>query len=160
MDRINAAIIIAGLILCFCGGVSLGRRGTAPQYAQDRPDTVYIVRDSITVDTVYLTEYRTRVLPVVRTDTVSVTDTVLEQVIVPYSTYVTEEPGVYHIEATGYDVTFDRVEYYPQVLVRKEVETVSRKTRWGLGLQAGYGLSSAGLSPYIGVGISYNILSW
>jgi hypothetical protein len=38
-----------------------------------------------------------------------------------------------------------------------------RKTRWGIGVQAGYGAvlkQDMKLYPYIGVGVSYNIIRW
>lgn len=38
-----------------------------------------------------------------------------------------------------------------------------KKRRWSVGLQAGYGVSMAGgvrLSPYIGIGITYNLFSF
>ena len=49
------------------------------------------------------------------------------------------------------------------------VETYSRTTttmikqkpsRWGFGVQVGYGASKEGLSPYVGIGVQYNILSF
>lgn len=39
--------------------------------------------------------------------------------------------------------------------------TVPQKTkRWGLGVQAGIGVTPNKIEPYIGIGISYNFLSW
>jgi hypothetical protein len=38
-----------------------------------------------------------------------------------------------------------------------------KKTRCGVGVQAGYGVmvgNEVRLAPYVGVGISYNIVSW
>lgn len=32
--------------------------------------------------------------------------------------------------------------------------------RWGIGVQAGIGLTPNKVEPYIGIGIHYNILSW
>lgn len=34
------------------------------------------------------------------------------------------------------------------------------KSRWGLGVQAGVGAGKGGLTPYVGMGLSYNLLSW
>lgn len=33
-----------------------------------------------------------------------------------------------------------------------------KPTKFGLGVQVGYGINSAGLSPYLGIGLSYNFL--
>lgn len=38
--------------------------------------------------------------------------------------------------------------------------TIPKKTRFGVGVQAGYGITPAGFQPYLGLGISYNILSF
>lgn len=35
-----------------------------------------------------------------------------------------------------------------------------KKKRFGVGIQGGYGISSSGLSPYVGVGLSYNIIKF
>ena len=35
-----------------------------------------------------------------------------------------------------------------------------KQKRWGLGINAGYGVSKSGLSPYIGLGVNYNILNF
>jgi hypothetical protein len=41
---------------------------------------------------------------------------------------------------------------------------VPKPTHWGIGVQAGYGATLSNntvkLAPYIGVGISYNIITW
>lgn len=37
---------------------------------------------------------------------------------------------------------------------------VKEKSHWGLGVQVGMGAGKNGLTPYVGVGISYNLLSW
>lgn len=46
----------------------------------------------------------------------------------------------------------------------KEANTALQKAqkpkRFGIGLQAGYGVGNAGLTPFVGIGLSYNILSW
>lgn len=35
-----------------------------------------------------------------------------------------------------------------------------KQKRWGLGINAGYGVSKSGLSPYIGLGINYNLINF
>ena len=37
---------------------------------------------------------------------------------------------------------------------------VKVRSHWGLGVNAGYGVGKGGLTPYVGIGISYNLLSW
>ena len=41
------------------------------------------------------------------------------------------------------------------------IREVTKKARWGIGLQVGYGLTADfNPSPYVGIGITYNIFSW
>lgn len=35
-----------------------------------------------------------------------------------------------------------------------------KQKRWGLGINAGYGISKSGLSPYIGLGVNYNLINF
>ena len=51
--------------------------------------------------------------------------------------------------------------YQTNMVITKEIPVIQvKKTRWGLGVNAGYGVGQGGLTPYIGIGVSYNILSW
>lgn len=48
--------------------------------------------------------------------------------------------------------------YVQTIGVRSYKTDVIKPKRYGLGLQAGYGITNSGLSPYVGVGISYNLI--
>ena len=63
---------------------------------------------------------------------------------------------------SGIDPRLDSIKtYQTNMVITKEISVpVKVRSRWGLGIQAGYGASKDGLSPYIGVGVSYNVLSW
>lgn len=63
---------------------------------------------------------------------------------------------------SGIDPRLDSIKTYQNnMVITKEIPVqVKVRSRWGLGIQAGYGASKDGLSPYIGVGVSYNVLSW
>ena len=54
--------------------------------------------------------------------------------------------------------------YQQREFITKEIKTVTKSKRWGIGLQAGYGVSlhngQVFTAPYIGVGLSYSIFSW
>ena len=39
-------------------------------------------------------------------------------------------------------------------------QSYPRQKRWGLGLSVGYGYSFNKFSPYIGIGINYNLINW
>jgi hypothetical protein len=59
----------------------------------------------------------------------------------------------------------DSVQHYisERIVTRELTKVVKKPCRWGLGIHAGYGVfydKKFIQSPYVGVGISYNILSW
>lgn len=73
--------------------------------------------------------------------------------------------STYRAYVSGYRASLDSLILYPQ----REIVTINntypkpKQKRWGIGIQVGYGISINGtpqLSPYIGVGISYNIFSF
>lgn len=67
---------------------------------------------------------------------------------------------------SGIDPRLDSIKtYQTNMIITKEIPVIQvKKTRWGLGIQAGFGAGLAGThvyyTPYVGVGLSYNILSW
>lgn len=63
---------------------------------------------------------------------------------------------------SGVDPKLDSIKtYQTNIVVTKEIPVIQVKNnRWGLGVNAGYGVGQGGLTPYIGIGVSYNILSW
>lgn len=70
------------------------------------------------------------------------------------------------VYASGINPQVDSVTHFVQeTIISREISVpVKVKSRWGLGIQVGYGAGVNGkqvyLTPYVGVGISYNILSW
>ena len=70
------------------------------------------------------------------------------------------------VYASGVNPQVDSVTHFVrETIVNREISVpVNVKSRWGLGIQLGYGAGINGkqvyLTPYVGVGISYNILSW
>lgn len=125
------------------------------------------------VDTVLIRDTITREKPIYRTEYVSVTDSVR---IVVHDTVVVSVPremrvyqdSLYRAEVSGYEPSLDRIEIYaPTRVVTKteqQVVHVKKPSRWGIGVQVGYGITKQGQAfnpgPYIGVGVSYNILSF
>ena len=76
------------------------------------------------------------------------------------------EDSTYTAIVSGIKPRLDYLAFYPekQVITVTEKIQVPRNNRWGIGLQAGYGITYAGgkllPSPYIGVGVHYDIFSW
>ena len=83
---------------------------------------------------------------------------------IPISRYVAERDSLYRVVAEGYAVDFKEITVYPQTVTICNTLEVRKPTRWGIGVHAGYGVTlnhnTVQLAPYIGVGISYNIITW
>lgn len=76
------------------------------------------------------------------------------------------EDEFYRAAISGYQPSLDWIEVYPEESVVTQYlipEKKIRKSRWGVGVTAGYGIhlgEKVQTAPYIGVGISYNLLTW
>ena len=101
-------------------------------------------------------------LPVPITDTLMLHDTVLVNLPIEQRQY--SDPR-YTAWVSGYRPQLDSIQIYQQTqYITKEVKVATKPKRWGIGLQAGYGVllhnGQVFPAPYIGVGLSYSIVSW
>lgn len=152
---IKASSVILVLILClfsFFGGRYLGTKRIS-----ERVETVTVVR----IDTVVREQVVPRKVVVDRIvlDTLYSKDTVFTEVYVPISTYIFED-SLYRAEVSGYKVSMDKIELFNRSSTTTVSMPVARPKRFGLGVQVGYGIGKNGLSPYVGVGLSYNALTF
>lgn len=130
---------------------------------KERVDTLFI-RDTILSEIpVFVTRIKTDSIPypVPVTDTLWKTDTIwLEREQVMW------QDSLSKVYASGVSVEIDSVLHYvPTQVVTKERDVVVKvKPKWSIGVHAGYGAFAKNgqvyTSPYIGVGVSYNLLSW
>lgn len=164
MSSLHKWLFRIGFVLLWSLGIFFAGRYTAkkPDSAQvvTRVDTL-IVRDTITQENpVYITttQVRTEYVPVC--DTLRIRDTLFVPVTIEKRVY---EDSLYRAEVSGYSPSLDKIEIYQQKQVVTQfvqVPEVKRK-RWGIGVQAGYGINANGShSPYIGIGLSYNLICW
>lgn len=155
-------LLLAALLLAYCAG-----RNTAQQRAISsaiqQADTL-VIHDTITREMpVYITNTRVRTEYVPVRDTLRLHDTLFVPVTIEKRVY---EDSLYRAEISGYKPSLDKIEIYQQTRTITKVEQVlvKDKKRWGLGIQAGYGVGiHSGVvytTPYIGVGVSYNLLRW
>lgn len=159
--KLAIAALLAALLLL--SGYLLGRKASrAPEPAEIvRTDTLRI-RDTVLVDRPVPVEVRVvDTMLVAVADTIRLSDTVYLRMPREIKQY---EDSLFRAQVSGYRPELDWIEVYPQtVYVTRNISVDSRK-RWGIGLQAGYGAYAAAgqvrLSPYVGVGISYDILRW
>ena len=158
---IAGAVMVATLAVSFVAGQRHARkRLILPQ--KERVDTLFI-RDTILSETP-ISETRTKTdsipYPVPVTDTLWKTDTIWLQ-----REQVMWQDSLSKIYASGVSVEIDSVLHYvPTQIVTKEKDVIVKvKPKWSIGVHAGYGVQLGGqvrTAPYIGVGVSYNILSW
>lgn len=111
--------------------------------------------DSIQIDTMWLT--RTEKVYLHRVDTFLIHDTTLVEI--PIYTYIAKD-SLYYIEIDGFGVDFKRIEVYPKTLYITEEKVSKIANKWGLGVHLGFGVNQQGLYPYLGLGVSYNFLTW
>lgn len=88
-------------------------------------------------------------------------DTVKELVFLPRE-YLVYKDSTYRAVVSGIEPRLDSIEIYRPTITNTITKTVvqKRKTRWGLGLQAGYGYNGKDFKPYIGIGVQYNVIAW
>lgn len=162
-DRIQLAVLALALAAALAVGFALGRRTrtSAPQTVTKIVRDTLTVRDTITVSTpVYLTRREVLRDTVAVTDTLRVRDTLV--VVLPRE-QVEWRDSLVTVWASGIRPAVDSVRHYTRTEIVTQTVTVPgprKVSRWGLGVQAGYGVSDKGLAPYVGVGLSYNLLAW
>ena len=153
-------LLLAALLLAYCAG-----RNTAQQRAISsaiqQADTL-VIHDTITREMpVYITNTRVRTEYVPVRDTLRLHDTLFVPVTIEKRVY---EDSLYRAEISGYKPSLDQIEIFQQTRTIVERVPVQERKRWGLGIQAGYGVGihsgAVYTTPYIGVGVSYNLLRW
>ena len=163
----RALIATAVILAAILGSYLIGRNNGINEVGErivEKVDTLYI-RDTITQ---YKAIVEERVLlekyPVMveKYDTIMRHDTIYLNMQREQIVWKDEFSRVY---ASGIMPHVDSVTHYVTTrVITKEIPVKEiKKTRWGLGVQAGYGVllgNQVQTAPYIGVGISYDILSW
>jgi hypothetical protein len=158
---IRGAVIFACSLGCFFIGRETAKERGFTEVVE-RVDTLFIrdtitherpvYRHSETIDTMYVHVH----------DTIVRNDTTYIPLPRESRTYGDDR---YTAVVSGYQPSLDRLEIYMenQTITRYAVPKENPK-RWGIGVQVGYGATardgSVYLSPYIGIGISYDIIRW
>lgn len=102
--------------------------------------------------------------PIIRTR--RITDTVIDTLMsislesiavqVPIEQSVYTDDSTYTAYVSGFRARLDSI-----ALVKREsipfTPTPAKNFHWGIGVQAGYGLTPAGFQPYLGVGVSFGL---
>lgn len=155
-------LLLAALLLAYCAGCNTAQQ-RAISSAIQQADTL-VIHDTITREMpVYITNTRVRTEYVPVRDTLRLHDTLFVPITIEKRVY---KDSLYRAEISGYKPSLDKIEIYQQTRTITKVEQVlvKDKKRWGLGIQAGCGVGiHSGVvytTPYIGVGVSYNLLRW
>lgn len=147
-------LVAALMAVSFAGGrLSVVKRPQTPPEVQR--DTLYI-RDTITATKpVYFVRHELDTVWIQALDTHR--DTGL--VALPRE-QVEWRDSLATVWASGVGVEVDSVRHYATTRVVTVREVQKMKARWALGVQAGYGAGKDGLSPFVGVGVTWAVLSW
>jgi hypothetical protein len=86
-------------------------------------------------------------------------DTIAVPVPIERKTY---EDSSYRAVVSGWHPSLDTLDIFQKTtIIEKEIPVpVKTAPRWSLGVTAGYGAGKDGLTPFVGVGVTYNLLSF
>lgn len=163
------ALAVGGVLLLFLVIllVAFGRirrlEKELDKYRNAPADTVTVIKhDTIKIDNpVPVVKYMKEKEYIKITDSLLVHDTVTHFVELPRE-YLVYKDTSYRAVVSGVQPRLDSIEIYQTSTtstITKFVE-VKKKTRWGIGVQAGYGWNGNKCAPYLGAGVQYNIVSW
>ena len=162
MDRIKYILlgVIAGMVICLLNGWASCHRTTD--------------KEVITItDTLVLTDTIVKMQP--KPYKVTIIDTIYlpQQPQKPqkpqkpqYDTLIRQEviykDSTYMAVVGGIEPYLKSIEIYPKTIYvnNNTTTTIKVRSRFGLGVQAGYGYGRNGLQPYVGVGVQYNFMQW
>lgn len=161
---IAGAVIVAALALSFMAGQRHAqKRLILPQ--KERVDTLVIYETKLVEKPVFVEKKVVEKVPVPVpvSDTMMVHDTIY---VYMDREQVHWKDSLSDVYASGIDVEVDSVLHYvPTQVITKERDVIVKvKPKWSVGVHAGYGAfannGQISASPYIGVGVSYNLFSW
>lgn len=155
-------LIIALLAGAFAAGILTGRGRKTPDIVEIRDTLTF--HDTVFIDRpvpVYVTQIRTDTVRLALVDSSHTTLTRDSATVAVPITRKVYQDSTYRCIISGYEPELESLTFYPatKIVTVRETKTQYRNSRISLGVQAGYGVFGKEFSPYIGVGISYNIVS-
>lgn len=152
-------LIALGMVLgAVMARLAPDRRPEAAPDAEPARDTAY-VHDTVTIAVPVPTDVRpVDTVRIAVRDTVRIADTVFVSLPVERKVY---EDSLYRAVVSGVRPSLDSIEVYRRTsIVTIRVPAAPDRRRWGIGVQAGCGLTPHGTQPYVGIGVSYDIIRW
>lgn len=132
----------------------MGRK-TAISRVITQIDTIYHTDTIIAEKPVYFAKYTRDTIRFAVRDTIRERDTLYINLPREVKEY---RDSNYYARVSGFLPELEYIETYQRERIITQTNSVPSRKRWGVGIQAGYGVSASGLTPYIGVGISYNLI--
>ena len=165
MDRIKYILlgVIAGMVICLLNGWASCHRTTDKEVITIT-DTL-VLTDTIIkfkpkpykvtiIDTIYLPQQPQQPQKPQKPQKPQYDTLIRQEVIYKDSTYTAVVGGI--------EPYLKSIEIYPKTIYvnNNTTTTIKVRSRFGLGVQAGYGYGRNGLQPYVGVGVQYNFFQW
>ena len=165
MDRIKYILlgVIAGMVICLLNGWASCHRTTDKEVITIT-DTL-VLTDTIIkfqpkpykvtiIDTIYLPQQPQQPQQPQKPQKPQYDTLIRQEVIYKDSTYMAVVGGI--------EPYLKSIEIYPKTIYvnNNTTTTIKVRSRFGLGVQAGYGYGRNGLQPYVGVGVQYNFFQW
>lgn len=157
-NGLTFALCIILSIVCFAIGHHKGISGIV-EPPKPKVDTL-LIRDTITLSKpIFLDRKVIDSVLVPVNDTIRIQDTLF---VYLEREQLRWEDSLSVVYASGINPQVDSVVHYlhERVITREIPMIVEKRTRWGIGFNAGYGIGKEGLSPWVGVGLSYNLIGW
>lgn len=146
--------------ICFIAGMffalKMGKKSTST-IVTVKHDTVLVTKPvaiSHTVDT-----NKVKIIYRENKDTLKVCDTIEKVIYLPRERLVYKD-STYRAVVSGVQPSLDSITVYKSTVYKTITNTVIKRNKFGLGVQAGYGVTGSKLEPYIGIGITYNFITW
>ena len=123
----------------------------------ERVDTL-VIRDTLTVlQPKYITRRTVDSVLVPVKETVLERDTVF---VLLEREQLTWEDSLSRVYVSGIRPQVDSVTHFRDRMYITREMVIKTHSRWGVGIQGGVGVGKGGLTPYVGVGVSYNLITF
>ena len=153
MFFICAISFIAGIFFA----LKMGKKSTST-IVTVKHDTVLVTKPvaiSHTIDTIN----KVTIVYREKKDTLKTCDTIEKIIYLPRERLVYQD-STYRAVVSGVQPSLDSITIYKSTVYKTITNTVIKRNKFGLGVQAGYGVTGSKLEPYIGIGITYNFITW
>lgn len=121
-------------------------------------DTVFY-KVPVPVDSVVI-RYKTVRVNIHDTVTTEICDTVIERAVETELPITQKEyrDSDYRVWVSGFEPSLDSIQVYRRTITN----TVHIRNKWGIGIQvgAGYDFASKRVGPYVGIGVTYNFMTF